>query len=189
MLRLGSELRHLECVAWKPGELWETPWLRGHISEALLILPLPQATRGRENSATASRSVLQDYGIIIQDAAEAEWNSPDPKELQSKWKSTRNTWNHKEEHVRKWLLVQSSRQESHQNWHLNCLFALLSISWKHWNLQQGKESKYIEIKIYVMKKSSTTSLHLRNSESSKLILHLFSSCFHLSKSRERQQDD
>lgn len=72
MLRLGSALRHLECVIWKPGELQETPWLRGHISEALLILLLQQGMRGRESSATASRSVLQEHGFVIPDAAEAE---------------------------------------------------------------------------------------------------------------------
>lgn len=65
-------LRHLECVAWKPRGLQETPWLRGHISEVLLILPLQQGVRGRESSATASRSVLQEHGFVILDTAETE---------------------------------------------------------------------------------------------------------------------
>lgn len=65
-------LKHLECVAWKPRELQETPWLRGHISEALLTLPLQQGMRGRESSATASRSALQEHGFVILDAADTE---------------------------------------------------------------------------------------------------------------------
>jgi len=71
MLRLRSALRHLECVAWKPGECQETPWLRGHISEPLPIPPLQQGMTGRESSTTASRSGLQEHGFTILDAAEA----------------------------------------------------------------------------------------------------------------------
>lgn len=80
--------------------------------------------------------------------------------------------------MRKHVFMQSSRQESHLLVHFASLLmeALKSPT---------RESKNIEIKIYIMKKSTPASLHLRNDKSSKSIFCLFSSCFHLSKPRGR----
>lgn len=159
MLRLGSALRHLECVAWKPGEHWETPWLRGHISGTLLNSTSNPCDKGWGGGKAVPQHQDQHcqrgccWGRMKQ-----SW----PKRVA---KSTRNTWAHKEDNVGTRIFFQSTRKKSHPNRHSNYLFSLLPISWKHWNLQ-GKKSEYTEIKIYVMKKSSPARLHLRNTESS-----------------------
>lgn len=130
MLSLGSPLRHLECVAWKPGELWETPWLRGHISGTLLNStsnPCKQGQRGRKRSATASRSALPEHGFLVQDAAEAERNNLDSKELQKVQEI-----NELPRKVMWGTYFDSEYQaEISPQQALNCLFSLLPTSWKH----------------------------------------------------------
>lgn len=80
--------------------------------------------------------------------------------------------------MRKHVFMQSSRWESHLRVHF---VSLLTEALK----SPPRESKNIEIKIYVMKKATPASLNLRNNKRNNSILGLFSSCFHLSKPRGR----
>lgn len=80
--------------------------------------------------------------------------------------------------MRKHVFMQSSRWESHLRVHFA---SLLTETLK----SPPRQSKNIEIKIYVMKKATPASLNLRNNKRNKSILCLFSSCFHFSKPRGR----
>lgn len=131
MLSLGSVLRHLECVAWKPKELQETPWLRGHISEVLLTLPLQQGMRGRKRSATASKSVLQEHGFVIERLLRKNETVLTPNSCSPNENAQEIHRITKRKPCEKVCFAQTNRQESYPNWLFNWMFLLLPVSWKH----------------------------------------------------------
>lgn len=141
MLRVGSALRHLECVAWKPGELWETPWLRGHISGTLLNSSSNACNKGREGG----RAVPQHQDQHCQGMALLYWVLLRQNETNltlTNGKSTRNTWAHKEDNVG--TLVQSTRQKSHLYRHLTACSCFPSH--ENTEISRGKRDSILKLK-------------------------------------------